>query len=613
MVLGGKLVSARQNSQGTPEISPQISLNETYREKIPELFVGERFFLDELSGDDLSAVLDQRMFVEKQVLWESGQSDVVFLKPGRYHPKQGGLALPLVSYAQDTRIEGDAYIKADYSFEGGGQFPLYMTLSGIDQQGRQVESDHLLIKNRPLKVKDIRIRKITLSFRQEAGAASPLPASCVIKKIQISSFKKTAAYRPMPALAYVALNGGVVPDGNFIWRATPGRFDINLHDGEDFQTVQSFPVKAKIAGDAVVRFDLKPASGGNLAYFLRVRGSDGGGYFEKLFPLNQRGEVRLSHLVLHGLDIAVKGGATPSSAAVLLNQLDVQYLSKVGREQDGPQKPAASASGGIIYLAPHLSLMGPMAVMGRPALVTELVQLDLTKMNKLDATLSYAQILGGGKTIVLPKTFLGQGGHELNYVADEGVGVTIDQSFMKLNRDQQTAASIKAEAGNAAPSKLAKIGLLILAGALVVLGVKFMPRWVPLMDRVLSWQLGFWGLQFVLFSAALYLMFFGANKNALSWGGLLLVFAYGLAVHYKIRPYLANKWAFFSERLSAPYFLLFLALLLSCAVMLMFKLNTAAENTAVMGYYLLLTGVAIEFIGFAKEARPGAALATKKE
>ncbi len=97
--------------------------------------------------------------------------------------------------------------------------------------------------------------------------------------------------------------------------------------------------------------------------------------------------------------------------------------------------------------------------------------------------------------------------------------------------------------------------------------------------------------------------FIKADKDAFSWGGLLLVFAYGLAVRYTIRSSLVQKWDFFRQRHSAPYFLLFLAVLLSSAVMLMFKLELAAEHAAVIGYYLLVTGVVIEYIRFAKESK----------
>jgi hypothetical protein len=96
-------------------------------------------------------------------------------------------------------------------------------------------------------------------------------------------------------------------------------------------------------------------------------------------------------------------------------------------------------------------------------------------------------------------------------------------------------------------------------------------------------------------------MFISAAKDAFSMGGLLFAFAYGLAVRYRIRPYLVKKWAFFRERYSAPYFLLFLVILLSSVVTLMLKLGVAAEHLAVIEYYLLVTGVAVEFICFAKE------------
>jgi hypothetical protein len=612
-VLDGRLVSARRDLASVTEDVPKISLRAEYREKIPELFVSEPFFLNELSGNELSAVLDQQMFVEKNIIWESGQSDVIFIKQVEFNPGQEGLALPLVSYSLDARIEDNAYIKADYSFEGGAPFPLYLTLSGIDKYGRQVEFDRLLLNNRPLKVKDIRIRKITVSFRQEARAAVPPNTSCVIRKIEINSFKKTEAYRPKPAMVNVALNRGEdVSSDNTIWHADPARFVINLRDGEDFQTVQTFPVEAKIVGDAAVKFDFVPASGRNLAYILRVRGSDERGEVEKLFPMNRSGEVRLSNIVLHSLDIAVIGDGGPSSAAVLLNKLDIQYINnKVSGKQHEPSQPKASAPGGIIYHAPHLTLTASLSQQLISTLAAELMRPDTEGMIKLDATLSYNQIIEGGKIVFLPKTFLYRGEHKVDFVVDAGVSVAIDQSLLPLNSDQQVRGSMKENAEEAALSKMAKIVLLILAGVIIWLGVKSLSKWLPLVDGTLSLWMVFWGVQLVLLIASLFLIFSSATKDAIFWGGLLLVFAYGLAVHYKIRPYLAKKWTFFSERRSAPYFLLFLALLLSCAVMLMFKLNMSAEHTAAIGYYLLVIGVAVEFISFAKEARLDTKLPTK--
>ncbi|MBX9812739.1 MAG: hypothetical protein K2Y16_14175 [Burkholderiales bacterium] len=598
-VLSGKLVGAQQKSSDISEDLPRISLRAPYREKIPELFAGAAFYLDELSGPELSAVLDQRLFLEKKTLWKSGPSDVIFLEPAGYHAKQAGLALPLVSYPLDAKIDGEAYIEADYSFEGGG-FPLYMTLSGTDEQGRAVETDRLLLKQTPVKVKDIHVRKITLSYRQGRGVPFPR-TSCIIKNIQISSFKKSAVYHPQPASAYVALDGGVVPAGDFVWRAKPGRVDFNRRDGADFQTVQTFPVEAKIVGDAVVRSNLTPVSGGG--YFLRVRGSDQGIYFEKMFPLGMQEDVRLSNLVLHGLDLVFKGDGTSGQGAVLVNQLAVQYLSKADQQNRRPQ-PSASVSSRIIYLAPHLALTDPMAAMVRPALEAETARPDLTKMNKLDATLSYDQILSGGKSVVLPKAFLIQGAHELNHVDDKGISVALDRSVLQSGRDQSNATSVKGRIGS---SKLAKMGLLLVltTGILWLFGAKLMSGWGALVARALQGNLTFLSVQFVLLIAALYMMFMNTAKEAFSWGGLLLVFAYGFAMRYRVRPYLARKWEFFRERHSAPYFLLFIAILLSCAVMLMFKQEAWAERVAVIGYYLLVTGVAVEFICFAKEAKGG--------
>jgi len=308
-------------------------------------------------------------------------------------------------------------------------------------------------------------------------------------------------------------------------------------------------------------------------------------------------------MVLHGLDIVVKGDAS-APVTVFLNDLEVRYRGEGVHDQNDPKRPPRQP-GKITYLAPHMALHEPALAWLKDYYADELARPDLTRMSKLDATLTYAQILDGGKIVVLPQAFLGKGGHELQSVAGDGVSVAIDQSFLLAKRDLLKAGLVKEAAGKAAPSNLAKMGLLlIIAGGLVLLlGIRFIPERASLVDRALSWELTFWSIQFGLLTAAFYMMFTSDAKDAFSLGGLLLAFAYGLAVRYRIRPYLARKWVLFSARHSAPYFLLFLALLASSAAMLMLKRGAAAEHIAAIGYYLLVFGVAVEFISFAKESK----------
>lgn len=540
-VLGGRLVGAQQDLSAASEILPKVSLLAAYREKIPKLFVGEQFFLDGLNGTELSDVLDQRLFLEKQVLWESGRRD----------SKNG--SFPLMSYMLDLAIDDAAFIEADYTCgSGGGTWPL-LTLAGIGQRGQPLTVDYLPAKNEPIKVQGLHLRKITLAFRHERGALLPDP--CIVKNIQIISFKKSAIYHPKVTAAHIALGDVLVASPDLTWRANLEHFVITPQDGKNVWVVRTFPVWEKVIGDAVIVFDLDSPRDTSLSYFLRLRGMDGSGYFEKLFPLGRRGEVQVSNMTLRGLDIIVKNDADHAVAptTLSLNQLEL-------RHGHAPGQP------------------------------------DLSKMQKLDASLSYNQILEGGKRVILPKKVIAQGEHRLIQVADDGINVTIDPSFSQLNNGQKIAMPV-----GAASSKSLKIIGFLTGVFVLLLGIKLRSRWMPFASRVLSRWWVFWGILIVLLMIASYLLFVSTYADAFSWGGLLLVVAYGLMVKYKARCYLIRKWDFFSTHYSAPYFALALTLLLTCALALVLKQQVAAERIAVILYYLLVTGVVVEFISFAKE------------
>lgn len=598
-VLEGRLIGARQDFASITENLPEVSLVAEYREKMPELLVGERFLLDELSGEELNSVLDHKFFFQKHLLWESGQSDVIFRN-------SNAPMLPLLSFSPE-KILGDVnYISADFLFEDGKQYPLHLTLLGNDLSGRSVKQNYQLLTNSPTKIKSIRIiKKATLSFSQDDGAALPFPASCLIRNIQISSFVKTASYVSQPAIAYAAL----VPSDTPVWRTDPAGFDISVSGGLDIQTIKSFPVDAKMSGDAVLKYKLETVAGESLKYQLRVRAIDGGKLVEKMFPLYQRGKVPVSNLYLLSLDVVFRKGAQRADLPVslLLKQFEIEdriedrIEGATGQNKLLRRKPSGLAD--ITYLAPHKSLSAPTLAWLRPAYATEIDQPTLETMQMFDATLTYDQILWGGKNAVLPKKLLSQGKHVLHSVGDEGVRVNIAPSFLEVNRVQRAQTTAKDAFGKPGRSKLAKIGLLLLMAASLLLVVKTKPRWQPLVDRTLALETVFWGLQFVLLDAALYLIFSGVGIDTFSYGGLLLALSYGIAVRYRLRSYLASRWILFSDRPSAPYYLFFFALLLSCMLLLTLKLDKAAEHTAVLGYYLLVTGVVIEFICFAKEAR----------
>jgi hypothetical protein len=69
----------------------------------------------------------------------------------------------------------------------------------------------------------------------------------------------------------------------------------------------------------------------------------------------------------------------------------------------------------------------------------------------------------------------------------------------------------------------------------------------------------------------------------------------------KVRPGLAERWPYFQEKPSAPYIISFMALLMSCAFLLIFKLEPVAEQIANVAYFLLVIGVGIEFVQMVRE------------
>lgn len=71
----------------------------------------------------------------------------------------------------------------------------------------------------------------------------------------------------------------------------------------------------------------------------------------------------------------------------------------------------------------------------------------------------------------------------------------------------------------------------------------------------------------------------------------------------RIRPHLIQKWPYFHEKPSAPYIMLFMILLLSCAFLLIIKLEPVAEQIANIAYFLLVIGVGIEFYQLMKEGK----------
>ena len=95
--------------------------------------------------------------------------------------------------------------------------------------------------------------------------------------------------------------------------------------------------------------------------------------------------------------------------------------------------------------------------------------------------------------------------------------------------------------------------------------------------------------------AAFYFFFFSKAKDAFSLGGLFIIANFILLVRYWLRPLLSKRWSYFNEKKSAPYIMVFLIIQVFCAIFLFFKLESAAKHFSIIGYFLLVVGVSVEF------------------
>ena len=107
----------------------------------------------------------------------------------------------------------------------------------------------------------------------------------------------------------------------------------------------------------------------------------------------------------------------------------------------------------------------------------------------------------------------------------------------------------------------------------------------------------FWALLLIIS------LFSGLKKSAkgLPDGAYIIIMVIIVSLVRRIRPRLIRKWPYFREKPSAPYIMLFMILLLSCAFLLIVKLEPIAEQVANIAYFLLVVGVGIEFYQLMKE------------
>ena len=92
-------------------------------------------------------------------------------------------------------------------------------------------------------------------------------------------------------------------------------------------------------------------------------------------------------------------------------------------------------------------------------------------------------------------------------------------------------------------------------------------------------------------------LFSGLKKSAkgLPDGAYIIIMVIIVSLVRKVRPRLIRRWPYFHEKPSAPYSMLFMILLLSCAFLIMVKLEPIAEQVSNVAYFLLVVGIGLEF------------------
>lgn len=94
----------------------------------------------------------------------------------------------------------------------------------------------------------------------------------------------------------------------------------------------------------------------------------------------------------------------------------------------------------------------------------------------------------------------------------------------------------------------------------------------------------------------------GAAKG-LPDSSYIIIMVIIVSIIRSVRPRLIKRWHYFQEKPSAPYIMLFMILLLCCTFLLIVKLEPVAKQLANVAYFLLVTGVGIEFYQLMKQRK----------
>lgn len=342
-------------------------------------------------------------------------------------------------------------------------------------------------------------------------------------------------------------------DGREIWSIHGVRHVVGIKGSADLKTVATFDLNKKIIDGTVLDYALELASGPAMSYLFRIKGKSEIGPFSRLIPLALEGRIPFSGVTIQSIDLVVRGGDAAIPTSINVNQLRLREGGVKGRNSVYP----------------------------------------------IGAELTYADILTGHKLIDIPLSVINDGMHLLEYESNGDISLSIDPAYIEHHSHLATG-------NTSSPAPKSKVVYLV-AGLLSVLfiyfvGGKLLRKWLPLESYPLVYEMGFGTLLLSLLVVSLYFMMKSQSVDAYSWGSLLLVLSYSVAVRWKIRRLLSRTWPNVANRHSAPYLLLLTVILILCAGLLMMQWNSLAEKLAVICYFLLVFSMAAEFTQFAGSA-----------
>jgi hypothetical protein len=517
---------------------PNLTIQADHNFNVPELFVRDKNFLTYLNEQEYEDLLLQKLFLEPQVVWSYPQ----FKNNTQVKTKSD----TVVTFPVNIKLEGDHYLKLSNIT---GDKPESVILSGLDEQNH---ISHFIIDmnvNNLIKLQPMQVKKISVNYRQEniLGPHSQpyeLPAP-----IEIVKLNKTKIYKPNKSFTQFKLDEREL---DAIWRTTAQTLNVNLTSHEGFHLLKEYKVDTYLVEGTKLAYDFISA-GDTIAekqvqYFIKLKGTDGSEKFEKLIQIETKGTITLPKFYLNTFEVLAKTSILPISTDVYFKDISIQ------------------------------------------------------KELKFDTTLSYQDIINVGKSIEVPKIDIQKNNQiiEFHIEGNESQKVIVDQ-FQLNKKYSELHLQNRGLTDNRPISEnfLFKIFKLLIACIIIYLVAKSVNKGLtPKIDKTLRITTVFWLLEAILFPLSLFKMLRGTTSTEFSIGAIIFTVFYCIALRYKLRPYLAKRWIFFKERVSAPYFIIALVFLFVCATSLSLGQNTAAEKVGALVYYFLIVGITVEFISF---------------